>query len=476
MKERCLRGSGLGRLVIKANNVDAVLTSDDIEEKLRSRVIMVLASFGLFSTAAAFPLFYALKDYLVMVIITITFFADLLALVVARRHSFLARTLALTAYLVGTLAGTLNAGGIESHALAWLVVLPFIATLVCSRREILIWIALIFSGIMVIAWATFTGQSFVTKNAVQGDQGASVAMVNIVLSFIASGGIAVLAERIRTKILRNLAESNRIVADHKKILEQQVRERTEELTKALTEVEAACQEAERANQTKSIFLANISHELRTPMHGILSFAEIGQEKKTGDAELNDYFREIYDSGQSLMILLNDLLDLAKLDAKKVHFERADVDLLTVASAVLSEYAAFAQKNRITLNVATTGNTAGCFDVLMMTKVFRNIINNAIKFSYPDTTVQIQIADAGNSLHCQFSNQGVGIPAEEITTIFDKFEQSSVTRRKSGGTGLGLAICKEIIILHDGKIWAESEVERQTTFHISLPRQGPASDR
>jgi len=230
--------------------------------------------------------------------------------------------------------------------------------------------------------------------------------------------------------------------------------------------------AENANQAKSQFLANISHELRTPMHGILSFARFGQQKfETSTKEkLKSYFDEIYDSGARLMSLLNDLLDLSKLEAGKTNYSMLEGDLVEIAKTVQSEMGAFALEKGLTIEVRSNQPTvSGFFDAEKIMQVFRNVLSNAIKFSHKGSVVGVVLEEEAQVVVCRIINQGVGIPEGETESIFDKFIQSTKTKTGAGGTGLGLAICREIVRQHGGRIWAENTIDGKTQFIIELPR-------
>lgn len=229
-------------------------------------------------------------------------------------------------------------------------------------------------------------------------------------------------------------------------------------------------EANEANQMKSAFLANISHELRTPMHGILSFARFGQQKiETAPlGKLKTYFDEIHESGLRLMKLLNDLLDLSKLEAGKTEYAKKETDLSEIVSTVVSEMAAFAEEKGLAIEVKPAPLMA-VLDGDKLMQVLRNLISNAIKFSDRGTAIGIELSlTPANQALCRVSNRGVGIPAAELEAVFDKFVQSTKTRTGAGGTGLGLAISKEIVRQHGGRIWAESSPNGQTVFSIELP--------
>jgi len=244
-------------------------------------------------------------------------------------------------------------------------------------------------------------------------------------------------------------------------------------------LEGALALAEKASQAKSLFLANMSHELRTPMHGILSFSRFGQQKidSAPKEKLKSYFDEIYDSGSRLMRLLNDLLDLSKLESGKVVYAMQDTDLVETVNAVRAEMNAFAEEKGVRLDVTCgTPELRGVFDREKIMQVVRNLVSNAIKFSKKGTTIRIQIDRTSEKLTCRVINHGMGIPAEELDSIFDKFVQSSKTKTGAGGTGLGLAICKEIVEQHTGKVWAESQINGETKFTVELPISAVALNR
>jgi signal transduction histidine kinase len=241
----------------------------------------------------------------------------------------------------------------------------------------------------------------------------------------------------------------------------------DELNKSL---EAAVKLANRASEAKSLFLANMSHELRTPMHGILSFARFGQQKIeiATKEKLKSYFDEIHDSGLRLMGLLNNLLDLAKLESGKMTYNLESANLFETIQLVRNEMKAFAEENnRQLVSNGSLDAVHGLFDKDKIGQVVRNLVSNAIKFSEQGSTVKIDVKKINDVLVCSVSNYGVGIPQNELDIIFDSFAQSSRTKSGSGGTGLGLAICKQIVDHHGGRIWAECSESGETKFTFEI---------
>ncbi len=264
------------------------------------------------------------------------------------------------------------------------------------------------------------------------------------------------------EMLHAIAERDYALQHAHDDLERRVERRTEELSKAK-------EEAEKALRVKSEFLANISHELRTPMHGILSFATFGVQKgETAPREkVLDYFQKIHLSGSRLLHLLNDLLDLSKLDAGKMEMEFARCDLNTVMQSVLDEFRSLLSERNIRITGTVEAGGTFVLDPLRIMQVIRNIVSNAVKFS-PDGGLIALVARRRNGrLFVSVEDEGVGIPEDELTSVFAQFVQSRKTKTGAGGTGLGLAICREIIKSHHGRIWAEGgrAIGAQICFEI-----------
>lgn len=274
-------------------------------------------------------------------------------------------------------------------------------------------------------------------------------------------------------------EDNLIYATANDITDKEANlQRLEELVKIRTQdLEKAKSSAEKANEEKSRFLANMSHELRTPMHAIMNFSSLGINRSENE-KIRHYLENIHTSGERLTNLLNDLLDLSKLESGKMVAEYAKNDLSDIANTALSELSSLIQKKNIQIIFDNDENINGYFDSKLIIQVVINLLSNAIKFSPENSSIEISVSKTTGLLNggeeilkLSVVDRGIGIPEDEKKVIFDSFVQSSKTRSDGGGTGLGLPISKEIIELHNGRIWAESPPAGEnsgTEFIFEIP--------
>ena len=245
----------------------------------------------------------------------------------------------------------------------------------------------------------------------------------------------------------------------------------EKLSATISELEQITREAQSANQAKSEFLSILSHELRTPLHGILSYATFGMRKYRSESpdKLLEYFTQIESCGRTLLQLLDNLLDLAKLESGKMIFQSHPTNLHNLIHSILQEFQALGSEKNLDIKYTKPKETYILnLDSVRIKQVLRNLISNAIKFSPVDGVIEIDLEKLNDVIRFSVTDNGMGIPENELDAIFEKFIQSSKTDSHLGGTGLGLRICQEIVSAHYGRIWAENNPEGGSIFFFELP--------
>jgi signal transduction histidine kinase len=240
------------------------------------------------------------------------------------------------------------------------------------------------------------------------------------------------------------------------------------------EIEDKSRQIEAANRHKSEFLANMSHELRTPLNAIIGFSEVLQEKLFG--ELNDkqaeYTSDILTSGQHLLSLINEILDLSKVEAGRMELELAPFDLPLAIDNARTFVRERAVKHGITLDVDVDdrlGEYIG--DERKIKQILLNLLSNAVKFTPEGGRISIIANKTDTGAEISVSDTGIGIPPAEQPTIFEEFRQvGGDYAHKKEGTGLGLTLAKKFVELHGGKIWVESELGKGSNFTFTLPER------
>ena len=240
------------------------------------------------------------------------------------------------------------------------------------------------------------------------------------------------------------------------------------------EIEEKSKEIEAANRHKSEFLANMSHELRTPLNAIIGFSEVLGERMFG--ELNEkqaeYTEDILSSGRHLLSLINEILDLSKVEAGRMELELATFDLPLAIDNARTFVRERATKHGINLDV-TVDERLGDFvgDERKIKQVLLNLLSNAVKFTPEGGRIGIKARQADGSVEISVSDTGIGIAPEDQPKIFEEFRQVGADyAHKVEGTGLGLTLAKKFVELHGGKIWVESEVGKGSTFSFTLPER------
>ena len=242
------------------------------------------------------------------------------------------------------------------------------------------------------------------------------------------------------------------------------------------EIEDKSRQIEAANRHKSEFLANMSHELRTPLNAIIGFSEVLGERMFG--ELNEkqaeYTDDILSSGRHLLSLINEILDLSKVEAGRMELEVATFDLPLAIDNARTFVRERATKHGINLDV-TVDERLGDFvgDERKIKQILLNLLSNAVKFTPEGGRIGIKARQADGSVEISVSDTGIGIALEDQPKIFEEFRQvGSDYAHKVEGTGLGLTLAKKFVELHRGKIWVTSEVGKGSTFSFTLPERSP----
>ena len=279
-------------------------------------------------------------------------------------------------------------------------------------------------------------------------------------------------------ILRDMTERKRAETEIKQLYEQvktfnvELEEKIKERTK---ELEVAVKEAEAANQAKSEFLSGMSHELRTPLTSIIGFSQVLAEQYFG--KLNDkqseYVKDILDSGEHLLSLINDVLDLAKVEAGKVELELSSFNMKELLESSLVMIKEKASKHSISLEARispTLDNLVITADQRKLKQVMFNLLSNAAKFTPDHGQITVEAERKGKKLIVSVTDTGIGVSPKYQRKIFEEFYQAHTgPKDKTPGTGLGLPLSRSFIEMHGGKIWVESKGKgKGSRFVFSLP--------
>jgi signal transduction histidine kinase len=254
-------------------------------------------------------------------------------------------------------------------------------------------------------------------------------------------------------------------------LEQKVEARTRHLAVAMGQLEEKGRELETVSQHKSEFLANMSHELRTPLNAIIGFSEVLREQMFGD--LNDtqlgYVDDVLQAGQHLLSLINDILDLSKVEAGRMELDLAEVSIPDALESGLTMHGERASRKGIALALSVEPqHIVVRADERKLRQVVFNLLSNAVKFTPSGGRVDVTARMTDGVVEVAVADTGVGIAPADQDRIFEEFQQARATPGQAGeGTGLGLTLSRKFIELHGGRLWVESAVGSGSTFRFTL---------
>jgi signal transduction histidine kinase len=232
---------------------------------------------------------------------------------------------------------------------------------------------------------------------------------------------------------------------------------------------------EQASKAKSEFLANMSHELRTPLNAILGFTEMLSDELYGPVpgEFKEPLTDIQTNGKHLLRLINDVLDLSKIEAGRMELALSEYSAEEVISTVRASLRSLAEEKSLAFAATVDHGLPEVMvgDAKRITQCLLNLAGNALKFTKRGG-VAIRASRDGDSVRYSVSDTGIGIPADQLDEVFGEFKQVDATiTREFGGTGLGLSITKKFVELHGGRIWVESRLNEGSTFHFTIPLVG-----
>ena len=306
-----------------------------------------------------------------------------------------------------------------------------------------------------------------------------IAILNLILLFIFIKMILNRNQQIHNELIQiskaesALRESQKIIENQNLELDSKVRERTLELEKNQIRLQESNLLLENANRHKSEFLANMSHELRTPLNSIIGFSELLKEKIFGDInpKQTEYVKNIYNSGKHLLDLINDILDLSKIESGEVNVFREIFSLNKAIQSCVAIVSERVKKNKLKLHVyISEGENLIYADERKMKQILLNLLTNAVKFTPEGGEIVVQAESTEAGIQVMVKDSGIGIDPKDQEKIFEEFKQvENHYTRKLEGTGLGLAIVKRLIDLQNGWLKLDSALGEGSSFTFFIPK-------
>ena len=303
--------------------------------------------------------------------------------------------------------------------------------------------------------------------------GASSFAVAIALGLLLAASVVAPLRRIRGQLA---AIAGGDFAGHAEVANRdEIGALAADVNRMSDELQRAYRELELASEHKSEFLATMSHELRTPLNAIIGFSEVLQEQMFG--ELNErqiaYVNDVLEAGRHLLSLINDVLDLAKIEAGKMELELSQVAVPDVLRAAVSMHSERADRAGIELNLSSEPDEITITaDERRVRQVVFNLVSNAVKFTPAGGRIDLAARLEDGKVEIAVADTGTGIAAAELESIFEEFEQTS-EGKQAEGTGLGLPLSRRLAELHGGRLWAESTPGQGSTFRLTLPLEAHA---
>ncbi len=290
---------------------------------------------------------------------------------------------------------------------------------------------------------------------------------------IADGELDTSIPETGSEELKTMAKSFNTMSEKLKesysALEKKVEERTAELKLANEKLKASYEELVEANRTKSKFLANISHELKTPLNSIIGFTEVMLDDENLNEEQKDYLKTILRNSDNLLYMIEDLLSVARIDAGKSEMYFTDTQFSETLEKSLKIVEPLAKQKDVNITKELRDDPVIHVDVQKMTQAMLNLLSNGIKFNKENGKIYIRSMENDGNLRVEVEDTGIGIKEDDYDLIFDEFKQvGSLETKEHQGTGLGLAITKRFIEAHKGKIWVKSTYGEGSTFIFEIP--------